>query len=118
MVGVFDRMYPEDAMKWYGVISLINAAPYLLIYSIWQSKTDLIAAWKVGVLIKQFLWWPVGLCWLYTYINYDSKLNRTMLASLVPLSTLDPFAGSWIGMNMAQIHFHAVEDTSLLTLIV
>ena len=111
-------MYPEDAMKWYGVISLINAVPSLMIYLIWASKNELIGAWKVGFYIKQFLWWPVGLSWIYTYINDNSKMNRTMLNSLVPLSTLDPFAGSWVALNMAQIHFHAVEATGLMPMAV
>ena len=114
-MGVFDKIQPDNAMKWYGIIAIFNAASSLIVYLIWANRSKQIASWQVGVWMKQFLWWPVAISWLYTYIKDYSKLNRVILENSVSLSILDPFAGAWIGLNMALIHAHWEERASSIT---
>ena len=56
-------------------------------------------------MIKQVIWWPVAICWIYTYID-DSRLPLTLLDNAVAMSTLDPYAGTWIALNVALAYCH------------
>ena len=111
---IFDGMSNDEAMLWYGVTAFINAAPTIAALAIWNNS-PFISAYKMGIILKQFAWWPVALTWVYTYIH-DTKLNRVLLDHAVSLSTLDPYAFAWVGLNAALIHKHdSGEESTWIT---
>ena len=92
-------------MLWYGVTGVINAVPPLIVYAVLRGISHpYIDAYAVGIYIKEILWWPVVFTWIDTYIS-NSKFNMILLQNSVTLSAFDPFAGSWIALVTALIHY-------------
>ena len=104
---IFEGMTNDEAIFWYGITALLNAVPTLVTYAA-GSSNPYIEAFKVGVAMKQALWWPVALTWIWSYID-DSKFNRHLIDNATALSTLDPFAGAWIALNAALVHLYENE---------
>ena len=91
-----------QAVIWYGITSILNAAIALTFYLIWRTNA-VIASYYPIMLTMQICYWPVAIAWAGIAL-FDSAFTRELMKGVVSLSVLGPFAGEIVGFVFLWVY--------------